>query len=151
MKANPPLKYSILLGLGITLAGIALPPNAERIKLPSGTASIFVLPASAQTNTSLTIFKALKAESTNTGGNEGLVNEKTSLATAWKNLAAASDAKKSATDATLISDGKGNYYKNYIASSTETFAGKGYNLVGSIQLSSGPDSIAPTKVRFTKP
>lgn len=60
---------------------------------------------------------------------------------------------KSGSDATFdgkkITDGLGNVYYKYVQSSTATFQGKGYNLVGTISINSGPNSTQ--KIRFTKP
>lgn len=88
----------------------------------------------------------LKSQCIDAGGTKGLINETTSLTTAWTMLKSGSDAT---FDGTKITDGLGNVYYKYVQSSTATFQGKGYNLVGTISISSGPNSTQ--KIRFTKP
>ena len=88
----------------------------------------------------------LKPQCIDAGGTQGLINETTSLTTAWTMLKSSSDAK---LDGTKITDGLGNVYYKYVQSSTATLQGKGYNLVGTISISSGPNSTQ--KIRFTKP
>ena len=91
------------------------------------------------------IWNSLSAECFDTGGNYGLVNDKTPLATAWSNLQNASDAK---FDGSKITDASGNICIKYTPSSTETFQGKGYTIIGGLTISSGPS--ATKKIRFTK-
>ncbi len=144
MKVKTFLKSGFSIGLGLVLIGVV--SSSIRVFNTSGNSVTFLQRASAQTSGCLTIYAQLSAESIDTGGSYGLVNEKTSLSTAWAKLKSASDAKTN-TNGT-ISDGKGNVYVNYIQGSTATFQGKGYTLVGSISLSGGPD--ATKKIRFTK-
>ena len=96
-------------------------------------------------NTCIQVWNILVAECFDTGGNYGLVNDKTPLATAWTNLKNASDAK---FDGSKVTDGLGNIYVQYTPSSTATFQGKGYTIVGGLAISAGPN--CTQKIRFTK-
>ncbi len=120
-------------------------------KLYAGTALVLIgllILQSFKFNSASTCYQVwtgLTAECFDVGGSYGLVNDKTSFATAFNNLKSASDAK---FDGSKITDGKGNVYVKYSPSSTETFQGKGYNIVGGLSISSGPNSVK--KIRFTK-
>jgi hypothetical protein len=144
MNKRSAIKSSMYLVLGIFLTGmLAFEP---RLNAGSGTVA-FLNGASAQTSNCLTVYNQLSTESTVVGkGNYPLVNEKTSLATAWGKLKAASDATFNASNST-ISDGSKNIYVNYYPASAEQYEGK--TIVGSINISGGP--AATKKVRFTKP
>lgn len=95
------------------------------------------------------VWNNLKTASIDTGGTKdmGYVNQTTLIETAWNNLKASSDASY---DGTKITDGTKNVYFKYKNSSatTETLNGKGYIIIGTISISSGPNSVQ--KIRFTK-
>ena len=78
------------------------------------------------------------------GGPQGRVNEVTPISTAWNALKRASDATVVVPDS-QVRDGKGNVYQKYNQTSTI----KNLTLVGTISISSSPDS--EKKLRFTKP
>jgi hypothetical protein len=144
MNSKSLLRIGLSLSLGVAVfGGASLEPQSFNI----GSKTVFFEPiASAQTSNCLTVYSQLGKESIDTGGDYGLVNEKTSLSTAWAKLKAASDA--TLNEKGNISDGKSNTYVNYVQSSTQAFASKNYTIVGSISLSGGPD--AKKKIRFTK-
>lgn len=138
-------KFGFCIGLGfILLGGSSFEP---KMSATNDRPFTVLSSASAQTSTCLLIYNQLAAESKDEGGTNGLVNYKTSLSAAWSKLKSASDVKAS-SDTTLISDGKSNFYKNYIQSSTETFQAKNVTIEGSISLSSGPDFVKGKKIRF---
>lgn len=102
-----------------------------------------------KSETTLQIWDKLKSGSVNTGGNKnmGFVNENISIDKAWESLRLGSDASY---DGTKITDKKNNVYFKYKNSklTTETLGGKGYSVIGTISISSGPN--ASQKIRFTK-
>lgn len=141
---NSIVKKGALIALGLTAFGLVTTQTSPFQAVENQ--AIFIERASAGTASCLSVYSQLSAESVNTGGNYGLVNDSTSLSTAWSRLSAASDASVSGTK---ITDGSSNIYVKYNESSRATFSGKGYTTVGTISLSSGPDSVK--KIRFTKP
>ena len=134
----------LFVGLGAIACTVATTELTAIAPLNSHTSSIGSV--AAQSGGCLSVYTQLSNESLNTGGNYGLVNDTTPLSSAWSRLQSASDAN---FDGVKVTDSSNNIYVKYQESSSTTFQGKGFNTVGTISLSSGPDSVK--KIRFTKP
>ncbi len=137
---------TLSIGLSACLIGlpssIAHPSDMVKSRYLVGEKTIAL---TVTANDCLTIYKKLEAESTDAGGNFGLVNTKTSITTAWTSLQSASDAK---FDGTTVTDGVANFYVKYKESSAPELDKKGYITIGTISLSKGPQAVR--KIRFTK-